>query len=405
MPKSEIFAGLEIGTSKTCIVVGEVKPNQSVKILGVGNSPSAGVRKGEITDFRKASACLRDALSQAEEAADVTINSVFLSITGSHIKSFNQNGTLRLEESDPVIQQHHIEEVREMASAANVPQEYSLIHPISRFFTVDGKDEVTNPLNLPARTLDTESHLIYGVQTRIDTSIKLVRENSLEVEDVVFAPLASALKLSSDQKKAGALVIDIGGGTTDFVLYINGFITASGTIPAGGDHITNDIHLVAKIPHSKAESLKIDEGDAFANEATSLGQIQVSDEHGMLDITIERLQLNQIIRFRLEEILYLVKQSLNQYNLNQLGYGVVITGGSSKMRGLGDLANEIFDGVNIYNEISPDGLSGNQHIFREPEFSTAIGLIRYAQFIQTERPTRRQSKFKSFLRSLINHPG
>ncbi len=402
--RSDIFVGLEIGTSKTCMVVGEVKADSSVRILGVGNTPSAGVRKGEIVDLKKVRACLKEALHQAENEADVNIGAVLLSVSGSHIQSFNHSGTYRLRDDEREIDETHIDEAREMAKDAPLPAGNCLLHPITRNFTVDGKDEVSNPFGMVGRTLDSECHIIHGISTRIETSIKAVREMPLEVDDIVYAPIASALSaLTRDQKEEGALVIDMGGGTTDFALYLRGVIAASGTIPVGGDHVTNDIHLIEKIPPAKAEEVKITEGDATASAVKSVGKIRVTDELGMIDLEIDRLRLNQIIRGRLEETLKLIIKRLPKDALKNLGAGVFITGGGSRMAGFGELAEEMF-GVPVYQQVDHHGISGVQNLFREPEYSTAIGLIRYAQFVLAERPnTKITSKLGQFFKGLMHH--
>ena len=191
--------------------------------------------------------------------------------------------------------------------------------------------------------------------------------------------------LDREQRERGALVIDIGGGTTDYALYLGGVITAAGCIPVGGDHITNDIHLVTGLPFSKAERLKITEGDASADPAQSVGTAKLTDERGFADVEVGRAELNEIIRQRLEETLSLVHQRLPANAVQAIGAGIFLTGGTSMMRGFSKLAFDFF-GRDIYRP-EPPSISGVQASFKDPRFATAIGLIRYAQIFETERAT------------------
>ena len=384
MAKTKIHVGLEIGTSKVCMVVGEVKPDGAVKILGVGETKSAGVRKGEISDFASVRSCVKTALLEAEEVSDVDIHSVFLAVTGSHIQGMNNKGTYRLPEDEPGVLIDHVDEAKEIAKDVAIPSDNVYIHNVIRQYWLDGQEHATTPLGLLGKSLEADFHIVHGIKSRIQNSIKCVREIPLDVDEVVFAPIASALiALDRQRKDAGALVIDMGGGTTDYVLYLNGAIAASGCIPVGGDHITNDIHLVTKIPLSKAEKIKRLEGDASGDPAKSVGTVTVPDDKGFPEHTIERSLLNDIIRFRLEETMQLVVKALPEGSIEEIGSGVFLTGGSSLIRGFGELADQVF-GLPVYRPEQPD-VSGVHAYFRDPQFSTAVGLIRFAQLVGEER--------------------
>jgi len=309
MAKSKIHVGLEIGTTKTCMIVAEIKPDSSVKILGIGEERSAGIRKGEISDFPQARAGVKAALLSAEDVSDVDIASVYLSVTGSHIKGENNRGTFRLSDDSNGITKGDIDEVKEIASDIAIPTDRFYLHRIIREYLIDGQNHATSPFGLMGKTLEADFHIIHGLKTRVQNSIKCAREIPLDVDDVVFAPIASAqIVLSKENKESGALAIDIGGGTTDYALYVEGNLVASGCIPVGGDHITNDIHLVTHIPLSKAEKIKIAEGDASGNP--SAGVVKVTDENGRLEEEIDRQTLNDIIRYRLMETMELVRDDI-----------------------------------------------------------------------------------------------
>lgn len=381
--RTKIHVGLEIGTSKTCLVVGEVKADSAVKILGIGETKSAGVRKGEIYDYSQARACLKDALAKAEDASDVEIGSVFLAVTGSHIQGVNNRGTFRLPDGEPVVGPEHVEEARTIARDIHIPQDHVYLHPITRNFWLDGLEHATSPVGLYGKTVDVDFHIVHGIGNRIQNSIKMVREMPLELDDVVFSPIATAqMALGREQRERGALILDIGGGTTDYALYLGGVITASGCIPVGGDHVTNDIHLVTGLQFSKAERLKITEGNA-APGADSSGSAKLTDDRGFAEVEVARAVLNEVIRQRLEETLRLVRQRLPAGAVESIGAGIFLTGGTSLMRGFSELAYHVF-GRDIYRPDLPE-LSGIQANFKDPRYATAIGLIRYAQILETER--------------------
>lgn len=400
MAKSKIYVGLEIGTSKTCMVVGEVKADDSVKILGVGETKSVGIRKGEISDMALVKECVHTALIEAEDVSDVDIRRVFLSVTGSHIEGVNNRGTYRLPDEDQEITQEHIEEAEDIARDIAIPSDNVYLHNIVRQYLIDGSEQASNPIGLLGRTLDADFHIVHGVKTRIKNSIKCAREIPLDVDDVVFAPIASAqIALNYQDKEAGALVIDIGGGTTDYVLYIDGAVVASGCIPVGGDHVTNDIHLVTQMPLSKAEKVKCAEGDVSGDKARSVGVVVIPDEKGFPKLEHKRELLNDIIRGRLEETLQLVKQKLPDGALEKVQTGVFLTGGTSLMRGFGELVNDVFN-LPIYRPEQPE-VSGIHAYFRDPQYSTTVGLIRYAQKMYEDRPIKKKGIFSRVVKAVL----
>jgi len=401
MAKSKIHVGLEIGTTKTCMVVGEVKPDGSVKILGVGETRSAGVRKGEISDYPQARAGLKEALLKAEEICDVDISSVLLSVTGVHIKGVNNRGTYRLPDEEDEVHEGHLAEATEIARDLAIPGDHVYLHNFIRHYGLDGQEHAVNPIGLLGRSLEVDFHIVHGVRTRIQNSIKCVREIPLDVDDVVFAPIATAqVALDREHKDAGALVIDIGGGTTDYVLYLKGAIAASGCIPVGGDHISNDIHLITKVPLSRAENLKKTEGDCSGDPARGIGNVDVMDDHGLIAGEVKRSLLNDIIHGRLEETLSLVCNRLPENALREVGSGVFLTGGTSGMRGITELAHQVF-GLPVYvaDQADQADISGVHANFRDPQYSTAVGLIRYAQILDAEREASTGGAISRALRS------
>src|SRR5258705_2282316 len=250
MRNNSLMVGLEIGTSKICVVVGESRPDGTLKILGVGQAPSRGVRKGEIVDFETAMKCVQQAVVDAEQKSDVMIRSVFVAIAGGHIQSFNNRGCVMLPEDRDEIDDQDVEDVKVNAREVSIPAQNAFLHSIIQHYHVDGQDGVLNPVGMLGQKLEADFHIIHGVRTRIQNTIRCVKELPLEVEDVVFNALASAqVVLTQQQKNLGALVIDIGGGTTDFILYVDCAVKQSGTIWIGGDHITYDISNGLRSPY------------------------------------------------------------------------------------------------------------------------------------------------------------
>lgn len=397
MPKDHILVGLEIGTSKICVVVGDSKADGSVRVLGVGQAPSRGVRKGEIVDFDTAQKCVHEALVDAEDKSDVMIQSVYVGITGSHITSVNNRGSVGIPEDQDEITDIDCENVRMSAREVMIPAQNAFIHSILQHYYVDGQEGVLNPVGMMGNRLEADFHIIHGVRTRIQNTIRCVKELPLEVEDVVFNSLAAAqVVLTQNQKNLGALVIDIGGGTTDYLVYTDGAVSHSGVLAIGGDHITNDISMGLRIPMARAEKLKIEEGSVTLGNCLPGETVFLKDDSGFAGKEIERETLNTIIHMRMRETLELLKRRLEpDTEFHLLGAGIFITGGSSQLKGIDDLAQDIFEmPVHVTHAQTMSGLTS---AFENPQFSAAIGLIKYAQAVGGDRPRGLFSRLKRTL--------
>ncbi|HEY4284278.1 MAG TPA: cell division protein FtsA [Chthoniobacterales bacterium] len=388
MASNDLMVGLEIGTSKICVVVGEGRPDGTIKLLGVGQAPSRGVRKGEIVDFETAMKCVHEAVVDAEQKSDVMIRSVYVAVAGSHIQSFNNRGCVSLPDDRDEIDEQDIEDVKVSAREVSIPAQNAFLHSIIQHYHVDGQDGVLNPIGMLGQKLEADFHIIHGVRTRIQNTIRCVKELPLEVEDVVFGPLASAqVVLTQHQKNLGALVIDIGGGTTDYIVYVDGAVKQSGVLAVGGDHITNDISMGLRIPMTRAEKLKCEEGSVTLGNCLPGETILLKDDSGFAGKEIERETLNTIIHLRMREVFDLLQRQLGEESfLNFVGAGIFITGGCSLLNGIENLAQEIFEmPANVAHAQTMSGLTS---AFENPQFSTAIGLIKYAQAVQSDRPRR-----------------
>src|SRR6202008_1940035 len=400
MASSDLMVGLEIGTSKICVVVGESRTDGTTKLLGVGQAPSRGVRKGEIVDFETAMKCLHEAVVDAEQKSDVMIKSVYVAVAGSHLQSFNNRGCVMLPEDRDEIDEQDVEDVKINARDVSIPAQNAFLHSVIQHYQVDGQDGVLSPIGMLGQKLEADFHIIHGVRTRIQNTIRCVKELPLEVEDVVFSALASAqVVLTQHQKNLGALVIDMGGGTIDYILYNDGAVRQSGCLAVGGDHITNDISMGLRIPMARAEKLKIEEGSCVLGNCLPGETILLKDDSGFAGKEIERETLNTVIYLRVREIFELLKRTLDEESyINYTGAGVFITGGCSLLNGIDHLAEEIFEMPATVAHAQT--MSGLTSAFENPQFSTAIGLLKYAQAVQADRPAR---GFRQFIGKFFSH--
>ena len=384
MAREDIIVGLEIGTSKVCAVVGESRRDGTIKILGVGQTPSRGVRKGEIVDFDTAGKCVREALADAEEKSDVQINSVYLAVSGGHIESFNNRGSVNIPGDRDEICDEDYEEVQAAAREVSIPPPNTFLHSILQHYYVDGQDGVLNPIGMIGSKLEADFHIIHGVGNRIKNTVRCVKELDLEVEDVVFSPLASAqVVLDLNQKSLGALVLDMGGGTTGYVVYVDGAVKQSGCLAIGGDHIANDLSLGLRVPMAKAVKIMHEEGSVLLGNSLPGETVVLRDETGFAGKEIEREMLNTIINCRVRETFELIKREIDTMHCTEfLGAGLLLTGGCSQIPGMNHLAEEVF-GMPVH-VTHAQTVSGVTSAFENPQFSTAIGLIKYAQAMRPE---------------------
>lgn len=385
---TQIIAGLDIGTHKICVVVGEVGTDGGLNIISIGQARSRGVRKGEIVDTQRAEEDVRAALSEAESRADVEIRSVYLGVTGGHIRGFNNRGMHPVVSADREITPEDVEDVVKNAKAVNLPAENAVVHAIRQHFFVDGHEGVTNPVGMLGARLEVDMHVIHGQSTRLQNSIRLVRGISLEVEEVVFNGIASSLALlTNEQKELGALVIDLGGGTTEYVAYANGVVRHSGVLAVGGDHVTNDLAHGLKVPLSRAEKLKIDHGSALVQPEVRGQTVSYTNELGLELKRLNHEHLQRIMSLRLEEVFELIAQDLERAGLTDyLRAGVFLCGGGSHAPQLMALAEKVFQ-MNV-TAGGASAISGLAAALDQPEFATAIGLVKFGSLKMRRRTER-----------------
>jgi cell division protein FtsA len=382
---SNIIAGLEIGTSKICVVVGDQSSDGALNIIGLGQSRSRGVRKSEIIDPAQVEEDLRAAMFEAEQMADVEIRSVYLGVSGSHVRGFNNRGVHPVVSADREISQDDVDDVVKNAGAVNLPAQDIPIHLIRQHFSVDGQEGVTNPVGMLGARLEVHMHVIHGNGNRLQNAVRLVRATSLEVDDVVFNGIAASLAmLTNEQKELGALVIDLGGGTTEYVVYSDGVIRHSGVLAVGGDHLSNDLAYGLKVPLSRAEKLKIEYGSAVISDAVKGQTISLTNELGLELKRINHEHLQRIMALRLEEVFELIAQDLERCGLTDyLRAGVLLCGGGSRVPGLVKLAENVFQmNVSVGHASAVSGLAA---ALDQPEFAAAIGLVKFGSLKNRRR--------------------
>ena len=388
MPESAILVGLEIGTSKVCAAVGEADPDGNLSVMGVGQTRSRGVRKGEIVDPALAAEDVRNAIVEAEQMADVEVRSVYLGVTGGHLRGFNNRGVHPVVSADREITEDDVLDVVKNAKAINVPAENCVVHAIRQRFTVDGQEGILNPVGMLGARMEVDIHVVHGQLNRLQNPIRMVKGLQLEVENVVFTGLASALALlTNEQKEMGALVIDMGGGTTEFVVCLDGVIRHMGLLAVGGDHVSNDLAYGLKVPLSRAEQLKLEHGSAIVEEGARGRMLNLDSAHGFLGRTVQLEHLQRIMALRLEETLELVAEEVAQAGLlDRLRAGVFLAGGGARISRLQALAERVFGTAVSIGRAGT--LSGIRSALDQPELATAIGLVKFGSFQVRRRDAR-----------------
>ncbi|MEI6972356.1 MAG: cell division protein FtsA [bacterium] len=368
---------VEIGTVKVVALVGERREDGGIAIIGMGEHSSRGVRKGEVVDLDNAVACVRGALRGAEESAQVTIRRVHVAVSGGHIQSHINRGSTRVLSQEGEIAQADIDEVMNLARAVNLPPDREILHTICRHFCVDDQQYVANPKGLSGAKLSLDMLALHGMSSRLLNTIKVVQNVPIDVQDVAFGGLCAGLAvLTPEQKEAGALVIDLGGGTTDYVAYCDKMLASAGVLAVGGEHVTNDISLAFNLSLRQAEFLKIEHGSAVVDLANRTKRVSAPPEVGFSERPVNLPSLHTVINVRMKEVFEVIKSRLeNCESAGGLGAGVVLTGGCAKMKGVTELAEKVFNvpcSVGVVRDV--DGLAAASE---GPEYAVAVGMVRY----------------------------
>lgn len=383
----DLIVGLDIGTTKICAVIGDVQDDRTINVIGVGHAPSGdGVRRGIIVDIDKTYQAIIDAVDEAEKVADVVIKQVFVGIAGSHIGSINSQGIVAIKNSSREITDDDIDRAVENAkTAVAIPNHQEIIQILPGGFAVDEQREIENPRGMVGSRLEAQVHIVHGAVTAMQNILKCCEKADLKVEDVILQPYASSMAvLTEDERKLGVVLIDIGGGTTDLIIFQNGHVVHSFSAPIGGQYVTNDIAVGLKTGTSAAEDLKIRFGVACVQKADEELKIEVPMAGGDKKQSVSQKNLAEIIEPRMEEIFNEMKEQIRKHiSPDLLPAGVVLTGGTSMMKGCDELAGEI---LGLPTRVgSPIKVSGLREKVCSPVYATALGLLQYgSQNIRTE---------------------
>jgi cell division protein FtsA len=372
--KDNIIVGLDVGTTKVCAVVGEIT-HDGIDIIGIGSHPSRGLRKGVIVNIEATVESIKRAIEEAEMMAGCDILSVYASISGSHIKGINSHSIVSVK--NRLISEKDIERVIDGASAVVMPMDREIIHVIPQEFIVDEQDGIKEPLGMAGAKFEANVHIVTASVSCIQNIIKCATRCGINVNDVVLAPLATAEAcLTEDEKELGVVVVDIGAGTTDVVIYANGSIVHTVTIPLGGIHVTNDVAIGLRTPQLEAEKIKQKYGCALASLIKKDETIDVPSVGGRKSRVLARQILAEIIEPRVEEILTLVKNEIIRSGYeDSIASGVALSGGVSIMEGVPELAEQIFD-FPITRAV-PRSIGGLVEEVKSPMYSTGVGLVVY----------------------------
>jgi cell division protein FtsA len=368
-----LIVGLDIGTSKIVAIVSEVTPDGALNVIGLGTQPSRGLKKGVVVNIEATMASIQRVLEEAELMADCKISEVYTGIAGSHIRGFNSHGMVAIKEKE--VTQADIDRVIETAKAIAIPNDQQILHVLPQEFIIDGQEDVKEPLGMSGVRLEVKVHIVTGAVSAAENITKCVRRCGLEVRDLILQPLASSLAvLSDDEKELGVCLIDIGGGTTDIAVFTGGSIRHTAVIPIAGDQVTNDIAMALRTPTKEAEDLKRTYGCALKQLASASEIIEVPGVGERGPRQLSRQTLAEVIEPRIEELFALVQANLRQSGFEELiSSGIVLTGGSSVMKGMVELGEEIFHmPVRVG---APSYMGGLADVVRNPRYSTAVGLL------------------------------
>jgi cell division protein FtsA len=375
MTDERIIVGLDIGTTKICTVIGEIASDGVLDIIGEGTVPSDGLRKGVVVNLERTIASVRQSIAAAERVAGVEVSHAWIGIAGSHLKALTSHGMAAIRRGQEITQ-GDIERTIENAKAIPLEANMEVIHVIPQEYVVDGNDGIKDPLGMSGIRLEVDVHVIAGAQGPLQNLKRCARDAGVNVDGVVVQALASGLAVLDDgEQDVTTLLIDIGGGTTDIGVFRRGTLAHSAVIPLGGDHITQDISQILRIPPDEAERVKKRYGVAIPDLADREVVLEIANPNYTASLTT--FELAQVIRPRVIEILDLVKQNIEQRMgaLELLAGSVVITGGASLMPGLDQVATDRFRlPVRIGK---PQGVSGLSDVVASPAHATAVGLVRY----------------------------
>lgn len=378
MSKKDFVVGLDIGTTKICCIVGEVHERGDhpvIDIIGIGTTPSVGLRKGVVINIESTVESIAKAIEEAELMAGVEITNVHTGIAGGHIKSFNSTGVVAVKDKE--INESDVNRCIEAAKAVAIPLDREVIHIMPQEFIIDGQSGIRDPIGMTGMRLEGKVHIVTGAVSSAQNIIKCANKAGLNVQEICLEPIASsAAVLGDDEKELGVVLVDIGGGTSDIAIFKEGSIVYTGVLAVGGNHITNDIAMGLRTPQNEAEKLKIAHGCALASLVRPDETIEVPGVGGRKSRLVPRRLLAEIIEPRVEEMFSLIQREVVQSgHAEGLAGGIVITGGSSLLEGMPEMAEFVFE-MPVKRGV-PQNIGGLRDVVSSPKFATGVGLLKY----------------------------
>jgi cell division protein FtsA len=380
----EILVGLDIGTTKICAIVGEVTPEGTIDVIGIGTHPSKGLRKGVVVNIDATVASIKRAIEEAEHMGGCEITTVYTGIAGGHIKAFPSHGVVSVKEKE--VRQADVDRVIDQAKAVAIPLDREVIHVLPQEFVVDDQDGVKEPVGMSGVRLEAKALVVTGAVSSAQNIVKCAQRTGLNVSDIVLQPLASSLAvLSEDEKELGVCLVDVGGGTTDIAIYANGAIVHTAVLSLGGNHLTNDVAVGLRTPTHEAERIKKTHGCAMTSMVDKADTIEVPSVGGNAPRVLSRTILAEILEPRVEEIFMLVQHEIQKCGMEEsLASGCVITGGSTLLQSMPEMAEEVL-GMPVRRGL-PRGIGGLVDVVKSPQFATAVGLVIYGAKQQMGSP-------------------
>ncbi len=371
--EKKLIIGLDIGTSKIVAIVAELQPDGLLNIIGLGQHSSKGLKKGVVINIDSTMEAIQRAIEEAELMANCKITDVYTGIAGSHIKSINSTGMVKIKDAE--VSQLDVEKVIETARAITLPNDQQVLHILTQEYVIDGQEDVRQPLGMSGMRLEVKVHIVTGAIAAAQNIVKCIKRCGIEVSELVLQPIASGMAvLTDDEKELGVCLVDIGGGTTDIAVLRHGSIRHTAVIPIAGDQINNDIAVAFRTPLPSAEEIKIKHGYAARSLASTSEQIEIPVVDGKESKIISTLSLAEVIEPRLTELYKLISSELKRSGMeDMIASGIVITGGSSLMRGMVNLGESVFRmPVRIG---TPRNIGGLSEVVDNPRYSTGIGLL------------------------------
>lgn len=375
MANERVIVGVDVGTTKICALIGEVDEDNELNVVGIGIAPARGLRKGVVVDIDETASSIKTAIEKTERVSGYKIGSALVGIAGGHVTSQNSHGAVAISPQLHEVAQADVDRAIEAARAVAVPHNREILHVIPREYVVDGEDGIKDPLGMSGYRLEVVTHIVTGAMASIHNLEKCVQNAGIEIDDMVLEPMASGeAVLSPAERDLGVALVDIGGGTTDLAIYVNGSIYHTGVLPVGGNHLTNDIAVGLRAPNHVAEEMKIQHGSAVASKIKDDEMVDMVTFENTSGEKVSRRFLCEILESRAREMMLLVAEEIKKSGYDGvLPAGVVLTGGSSQLADLGELARNVLQMPVRLGR--PEHINGLSEEISGPAYATSVGLL------------------------------